>query len=72
MLSITCLNFKYLRYKIMRKNKFINRTINNIRFKQNLTYILITLKAYSLTIRFSNLLSKISSIYILRNKFHRA
>ena len=72
MLSITCLNFKYLRSKIMRKNKFINRTINNIRFKQNLTYILITLKAYSLTIRFSNLLSKISSIYILRNKFHRA
>ena len=55
MLSITCLKFKYLRSKIMHKNKFINRTVNNIRFKQNLTYILITLKAYSLTVRFSNL-----------------
>ena len=46
MLFITCLNFKYLRYKIMHKNKFIDRIINNIRFEQDLIYILITLKAY--------------------------
>ena len=55
MLFITCLNFKYLRSKIMHKNKFINRIVNNIRFEQNLTYILITLKACSIKVRFSNL-----------------
>ena len=55
MLFITCLNFKYLRSKIMHKNKFINRIVNDIQFEQNLIYILITLKAYSLTVRFSNL-----------------
>ena len=55
MLFITCLNFKYLRFKIMYKNKFIDQIVNNIRFEQKLIYILITLKACSLNVRFSNL-----------------
>ena len=37
----------------MHKNKFINRIVNDIQFEQNLTYILITLKACSIKVRFS-------------------
>ena len=39
----------------MHKNKFIDQIVNNIRFEQKLIYILITLKACSLNVRFSNL-----------------
>ena len=39
----------------MYKNKFIDQIVNNIRFEQKLIYILITLKACSLNVRFSNL-----------------
>ena len=41
----------------MHKNKFIDQIVNNIWFEQNLIYIyiLITLKACSLNVRFSNL-----------------
>ena len=59
----------------MYKNKFIDQIVNNIRFEQKLIYILITLKACSLNVRFSNLkeiLSKLYSNYILRSKFRRA
>lgn len=54
MLSIICLNFKYLKFKINHINKFIDEIINNTLFEQNLIYILITLKASSLNDRFSN------------------
>ena len=37
--SIKCLNFKFLWPKIMHKNKFIDRIVNNIQFEQNFTCV---------------------------------
>ena len=51
------LNFKFLWYKIMHKNKFIDRIVNNIRFEQNLTCVLRTWRTCNPTIRFSKFTS---------------
>ena len=57
LLSIKCLNFKFLWFKFMHKNKFIDRIVNNIRFKWNLTCMLRTQKTYNSIIRFQNFTS---------------
>ena len=52
MSSIKCLNFKFLQSKIMHKNKFMDRIVNNIWLAQNLTCVLKTKRTCNPTIRF--------------------